>query len=134
MAWVDQSANGRTAAAVRAVVIEGEIRTATLERADRFVADWQRQTRQLQLMPSREDYDSIDKAHNGMAEMAKNLERDPQLESLLRRRVKELRIGKPSGTSISDELSGHPALINPHRVDRFSQVPKWRLPAHAKPQ
>ena len=42
--------------------------------------------------------------------MAKSLERDPQLESLLRNRVKELGIGKAAGVSISDELLGHPAL------------------------
>ena len=74
------------------------------------MADWQRQTRQLQLMQKRDDYIGIDKARSGMAEMAKSLERDPQLESLLRNRVKELGIGKASGVSISDELLGHPAL------------------------
>ena len=107
---IDQSANGRTAAAIQAMVLEGEIRTANLERADRFVADWQRQTRQLQLMQKRDDYVGIDKARHGMAEMAKSLERDPQLESLLKNRVKELGIGKTTGVSISDELLGHPAL------------------------
>jgi hypothetical protein len=115
---MDQSANGRTAAAVRAMVLEGEIRSANLERADRFVADWQRQTRQLQLMQKREDYIGIDRARSGMAEMAKSLERDPQLESLLRNRVKELGIGKATGVSISDELLGHPALSRSRGLGR----------------
>ncbi len=99
---IDQSANGRTAAAIRAIVLEGEIRSADLERADRFVADWQRQTRQ--------DYIGVDRARSGMAEMAKSLERDPQLESLLRNRVKELGIAKSAGVSMSDELPSHPVL------------------------
>jgi hypothetical protein len=115
---IDQSANGRTAAAIRAMVLEGEIRTANLERADRFVADWQRQTRQLQLMQKRDDYIGIDKARSGMAELAKSLERDPQLESLLRNRVKELGIGKASGVSISDELLGHTALSRSRGLGR----------------
>lgn len=115
---IDQSANGRTAAAIRAMVLEGEIRTQNLERADRFVTDWQRQARQLHLMQKRDDYIGIDKARSGMAELAKSLERDPQLESLLRNRVKELGIGKPSGVSISDELLGHPALSRSRGLGR----------------
>jgi hypothetical protein len=45
-----------------------------------------------------------------MTDMAKSLHRDPQLESLLRNRVKELGIGKLSGASLSHDLQQVPAL------------------------
>jgi ATP-dependent exoDNAse (exonuclease V) alpha subunit len=40
-----------------------------------------------------------------MADMAKGLERDPQVESLLRNRTRELGLGKDIGRDLSRELS-----------------------------
>ena len=42
--------------------------------------------------------------------MAKSLHRDPQLESLLRNRVKDLGISKVGGASLSHELLNSPGL------------------------
>ena len=39
--------------------------------------------------------------------MAKGLERDPQLESLLRNRTKELGLSSQSGQSLSQDLQRH---------------------------
>jgi Ti-type conjugative transfer relaxase TraA len=114
---VDQAANGRTAAAIRAMTLEAEIRIDAAQqadrlaqRADRFVSDWQKGTRQLQALKHSGDYDAADRVRNSMGDMAKSLHRDPQLESLLRNRTKELGIGTLPGSSLSHELQHHPAL------------------------
>uniref|UniRef100_UPI0035CC7BB8 Ti-type conjugative transfer relaxase TraA n=1 Tax=uncultured Sphingomonas sp. TaxID=158754 RepID=UPI0035CC7BB8 len=114
---VDQAANGRTAAAIRAMTLEAEIRIDAAQqadrlaqRADRFVSDWQKGTRQLQALKHSGDYDAADRVRNSMDDMAKSLRRDPQLESLLRNRSKELGIGTLPGSSLSHELQHHPAL------------------------
>jgi len=107
---VDQAASGKTAAAIRAMTLEAEVRIDTTQRADRFVADWQQKTRKLQRLNRTGDYDAVHRVKESMTEMAKSLHRDPQLESLLRNRVKELGIGKPSGASLSHDLQQVPAL------------------------
>ena len=42
---IDDAANGRTAAAVRAMVLESELRTSPERRAERFVGDWRKLSR-----------------------------------------------------------------------------------------
>ena len=68
------------------------------------VADWQAKARLLKRLERSEDYDAVSRVRDGMAEMTKSLQRDPQLESLLRNRRKELGIGAPKGGSLSHEL------------------------------
>ena len=103
-ALVVDAAKGRTTAAIRAMMLEAELRIDTGRRADRFVADWQRQAKQYEAYDRNRDYDAADKVSEAMTGMAKSLERDPQLESLLRNRVNELGIGTSSGASLSHEL------------------------------
>ncbi|TGX53183.1 Ti-type conjugative transfer relaxase TraA [Sphingomonas gei] len=110
LALVDQAASGKTAAAIRAMALEAEVRIGTAQRADQFVADWQRQTRRLHALNRAGDYDAVRGVKESMTDMAKSLHRDPQLESLLRNRVKELGIGKLSGASLSHDLQQVPAL------------------------
>ncbi len=107
---IAQAANGKTAAAIRAMALEAEIRIGTAQRADRFVAEWQQKSRQLQALNRTGDYEAIRRTQESMVGMAKSLQRDPQLESLLRNRVKDLGIGRPSGASLSHDLQGIPAL------------------------
>jgi hypothetical protein len=107
---IDQAARGRTTAAIRAMLLNAEIRIGLAQRADRFVADWQQQSRQLQALRRKGDPLAIDRAEEHLRGMAKRLERDPQLESLLRSRVRELGIGRSSGQSLSHDLQRHPAL------------------------
>ncbi|MFA5962474.1 MAG: Ti-type conjugative transfer relaxase TraA [Sphingomonas sp.] len=107
---VDQAASGKTAAAIRAMTLETEVRIDTAQRADRFVADWQQKVRKLQRLDRTGDYDAVHRVKESMTDMAKSLHRDPQLESLLRNRVKELGIGKLSGASLSHDLQQVPAL------------------------
>jgi len=109
-ALMQQAAAGKTSAAIRAMALEAEIRADLGSRADRFVADWQQGTRQLQALSRSGDYDTTYRIKDSMSEMAKALHRDPQLESLLRNRVQELGIGGRSGGSLSQDLLHHPAL------------------------
>ena len=98
------AAKGRTAAAIRAMTLEAELRVDLGRRADRFVADWQKQAKLYATHDRNRDYDAADKVSERMSGMAKSLERDPELESLLRKRVKELGIGTSNGASLSHEL------------------------------
>jgi Ti-type conjugative transfer relaxase TraA len=107
---VDQAASGKTAAAIRAMTLEAEVRIDATQRADQFVADWQQKTRKLQKLDRTGDYDAVHRVKESMTDMAKSLHRDPQLESLLRNRLKELGIGKLSGASLSHDLQQVPAL------------------------
>ena len=101
---IADAASGRTAAVVRAMTLEAEMRIGTGRRADRFVADWQRQARQYEALTRAGDYLPAERVREGMSHMAKSLQRDPQLESLLRNRVKELGIGTPSTAGLSHDL------------------------------
>ncbi|MCW6536768.1 Ti-type conjugative transfer relaxase TraA [Sphingomonas lycopersici] len=107
---IAQAANGKTAAAIRAMALEAEIRIDTAQRADRFVAEWQQKSRQLQALNRTGDYEAIHRTQDSMIGMAKSLQRDPQLESLLRNRVQDLGIGRTSGASLSHDLQKAPAL------------------------
>ena len=101
---IADAVGGRTAAVVRAMTLEAEMRIDTGRRADRFVVDWQRQARQYEALTHAQEYGAAERVREGMSQMAKSLQRDPQLESLLRNRVKELGIGTPSGASLSHDL------------------------------
>jgi len=103
-ALIREAAKGQTARAIRQLAVERKLRIDTHDRAERFVADWQAKTRQLDRFDRAQDYLAKERVKDGMAEMAKSLQRDPQLESLLRNRTKELGIGASRGTSLSHEL------------------------------
>ena len=107
---VGEAANGKTAAVIRAMTLEAEIRIDTSRRADQFVAEWQGHARRLDKLGREGDYAAMSRVQGRMTEMAKSLHRDPQLESLLRKRVKELGIRTQSGESLSHGLQEHPAL------------------------
>jgi Ti-type conjugative transfer relaxase TraA len=113
-----EAARGRTAAAIRAMTLESEIRIDRAERADRFVADWQHKGRQLKAAGRAGDYARMDRLSRDLAGMAKSLERDPQLESLLRNRVKDLGIQRSSGASLSHELLELPYLSRSRGISR----------------
>lgn len=115
---IDQAANGRTTAAIRAMALEAELRIDGARRADQFVAAWQHNVRQVHAHERSGDYDAGDRVRNNLTDMAKSLHRDPQLESLLRNRVKDLGIGKLSGASLSHELLNSPGLSRGRGLSR----------------
>ncbi len=99
-----EAADGRSQGAMRAMQLEAEIRTDPTQRADRFVSDWQRLGQALTTMQQGGDTMGARQVSSRMADMAKGLERDPQVESLLRNRTRELGIDKDIARDLSREL------------------------------
>jgi Ti-type conjugative transfer relaxase TraA len=100
-----EAAGSRVNRAIRALQLETELRIAPGRRADRFVEDWQRldqaSLRQYQVG----DFSGYRATRSAMGDMARSLERDPQLESLLDNRKRELGIAFESGRRLGLELA-----------------------------
>jgi Ti-type conjugative transfer relaxase TraA len=105
---VGQAASGRTANAIRAMQLEAEIRANPAMRADRFVENWQRLHRQRDQAFQTGNYRRADAVSASMGAMAKSLERDPQVDSLLRNRKIELGLRASGSGGIAHQL--HEAL------------------------
>ncbi|MCJ8142166.1 Ti-type conjugative transfer relaxase TraA [Ancylobacter sp. A5.8] len=102
---VHEAADGKLNRTIRALQLETEIRTDPERRADRFVERWQKLDRQRQHQYSDGDYSGYKATRIQMGDMARSLERDPQLESLLAARKKELGISFETGRSLGRELA-----------------------------
>ena len=90
---------------MRAMQLEAEIRTDPAQRADRFVSDWQRLGQARTTMQQGGDTMGARAVSSRMTNMAKGLERDPQVESLLRNRTRELGIDKDITRDLSRDLA-----------------------------
>ncbi|MGB8842153.1 MAG: Ti-type conjugative transfer relaxase TraA, partial [Aliidongia sp.] len=92
-----EAATGQVNRAIRALQFETELRTDPQRRADRFVERWRElgQTSQHQYQAG--DMSGYKATRSAMGDMAKSLERDPQLESILANRKQALGIGIESG-------------------------------------
>jgi hypothetical protein len=101
---IGEAAEGRTARALRGMAMQRELRIGAEDRADRFVSEWRSRARMMQRLETAGDYLGSEQAKAGLSEMSKDLHRDPQLESLLRNRHKELGIGAPGGRSLSHDI------------------------------
>ncbi len=106
---VREAGAGRVNRIVLALQLETEIRTGLdadpIRRADRFVERWQKlhQTSQKQYQAG--DMSSYKSTRLAMSDLAKSLERDPQLESLLANHKKALGIQVESGRRLGVELA-----------------------------
>ncbi len=103
-----EAGSGVTGRAVRALYQETELRMERGElaqRADRFVERWQKLDRAVDQKYAAGDYSGYHAARNEMGNMAKSLERDPQLESILENRKRELGIDLESGRSLGRALA-----------------------------
>jgi len=101
---IADAAKGRTADAIKAMDRECQTRIEIAGRADGFVERWSKEADRYRKLRQGPDITASNKARAGLADMAKSLERDPQLESLLRGRRAELGL-KSSGTgSLSHDL------------------------------
>jgi hypothetical protein len=100
-----EAASGRLNRAVRALQLETEMRINPGRRADRFVERWQEldQTRLSRYQAG--DMSGYRATRSAMGDMARSLERDPQLESLLANRKRELGIAFDSGRRLGIELA-----------------------------
>ncbi|MGV7119142.1 Ti-type conjugative transfer relaxase TraA [Sphingopyxis sp. 550A] len=102
---VHEAAQGRGQAAVRAMNNEAELRADPFQRADRFVEGW-KQLRQAHDDLRRDgDVRGAKRVGQQMAVMAKNLERDAQVESLLRGRRQDLGIRTNMARDVGRDLA-----------------------------
>ncbi|RWN14805.1 MAG: Ti-type conjugative transfer relaxase TraA, partial [Mesorhizobium sp.] len=106
---VREASVGRVSRVVLALQLETEIRTGMDidpgRRADRFVERWQKLDRTGQQQYQAGDMSAYKSTRSAMSDMAKSLERDPQLESLLANRKRELGINVDSGRRLGAELA-----------------------------
>jgi hypothetical protein len=104
---VHEAAGGRVNRAIRALQLETGLRTDPGRRAERFVERWQKLDQASQRQYQAGDMSGYKSTRAEMGDMAKSLERDPQLESLLANRKPELGIGGnfDSGRRLGDELA-----------------------------
>jgi hypothetical protein len=100
-----EAATGRTARAIRALQLETELRTDPSRRADRFVERWQKLDHTSQRQYQAGDMPGYKATRSAMGDMAKSLERDPQLESILTNRKRDLGIAFESGRRLGLELA-----------------------------
>ena len=87
-----EAAGGRVNRAVRALQLETEMRTDPGRRADRFVERWQELGQASQIQYQVGDMSGYRATRSAMGDLARSLERDPQLESILANRKRELGI------------------------------------------
>jgi Ti-type conjugative transfer relaxase TraA len=100
-----EAASGNSTRAVRALQLETELRTNPSRRADRFVERWQKLDHTSQRQYQAGDMSGYKATRAAMGDMAKSLERDPQLESILANRKRELGISFESGRRLGQELA-----------------------------
>ena len=100
-----EAAGGRVNRAVRALQRETEMRVNPGRRADRFVERWQELGHTSQRQYQAGDMSGYRSTRSAMGDMARGLERDPQLESLLDDRRRELGISFESGRRLGQELA-----------------------------
>ncbi|MDQ0839796.1 AAA family ATPase [Sphingomonas faeni] len=99
------AAEGNTRVAAKAMETERQVRIDPEKRADRFMELWQVMTDAKTNMERAGDRAGAEKLGKRMESIASRLHRDPQLESVLRRRAPELTPGRERGRSVGQELA-----------------------------
>ena len=102
---VGPAAQGNSQPAIRAMQLEAEIRSDPARRADRFVESWQKLQQQRDRSLSRGEHRAVSRLSSEMGAMAKSLERDAQVESILRGRNAALGIDARSVRSVGQDLA-----------------------------
>jgi hypothetical protein len=100
-----EAAGGQVNRAVRALQLETELRIDPNRRAERFVESWQKLDQASLRQYQAGDMSGYKATRLAMGDMAKSLERDPQLESVLANRKQELGITFESGRRLGHELA-----------------------------
>jgi hypothetical protein len=99
------AAKGQLNCAIRALQLETELRTDPRARANRFVERWQQLDRRSGAQYRAGDYTGYRASRKAMNDMARSLQRDPQLESLLATRKRDLGISSDMGRRLGQELA-----------------------------
>ncbi len=114
---VREAADGRSQGAVRAMQVEAAIRTDPAQRADRFVSDWQQLGQARTVMQQAGDTNGARDVSSRMADMAKGLERDAQVESLLRGRTRELGVKPELGRDLVRDLEASLSMTRSRSIE-----------------
>src|SRR3546814_19078012 len=98
---IAEAAGGRSQEALRAMNQEAAVRTDPALRSERFVSDWQGLSTARKQLEQQGDCAGAARVSAKQNELAKTLERDTQVEGLLRGKTRELRseergVGKES--------------------------------------
>ena len=99
---ISDAASGRSGPLLAAMAQEARVRADPHLRADRFVERWQGLHAERKRLDRAGDTAGHDKAGKAMENMAKSLERDPQMESVLWGRTREL--GMETGMKRTGDL------------------------------
>ena len=102
---IAQAAGGRSQEAMRAMQLEAAVRTGPALRTERFVSDWQGLSTARKQLEQQGDRAGAARVSAKQNELAKTLERDPQVESLLRGKTRELGIDPKPERSIANQLT-----------------------------
>lgn len=106
MGMIDDAVAGNTRPAIRAMEWERRYRTEPQFRAENFVKTWRHLGDRYEMFERQGDERAAERIRAQMTGLAKSLERDPQVESLLRRRASELGmppfVEKPLSQSLPD--------------------------------
>lgn len=100
----EEAVGGRTQRAIRILQLEAELQADPAKRADRFVNDWTSLSARRAETYATGDMKGMSDVKDRMAAMAKALERDPQMESVLRNRQAALGIDMEVGRSLGQAL------------------------------
>jgi hypothetical protein len=98
-------AGGRVQQAVRALQLEAEVRADPTLRAERFVDDWKRLNGRRMEAYRAGDTTRVGRFRDELGAMAKRLERDPQMESLLRHRRRDLGLDIKTDSGLAHDLT-----------------------------
>lgn len=101
----EEVAGVRTQRAIRILQLEAELQADPVKRADRFVNDWTRLKARRAGAYGAGDLKGMSDLRDRMTAMAKALERDPQMESVLRGRQAALSIETEIGRSLGQALA-----------------------------
>ena len=99
------AAGGGTQETMRAMQNEAAVRTDPALRSERFVSDWRGLNAARKQLEQQGDRAGAARVSAKLTELAKGLERDPQVEGLLRAKTGELGIVPKPERSIADELT-----------------------------
>ncbi len=112
-----EAAAGRSQAAHQAMKMEAELRADPGKRADRFVSDWRQLSETREALQRGGDVAGARGVANRMAELAKGLERDPQLTARLQNRTRELGLDHKLERSLERELTATIGLGRSRSMD-----------------
>jgi Ti-type conjugative transfer relaxase TraA len=102
---IDEAASGRPQRAIRAMVLQAEMCADPARRAEQFVARWNTLQKRSDRAYVAGDMAGRKAIQSEMAGMAKSLERDPQMESILAVRKAQLGITIDTGRRLGAELA-----------------------------